>query len=139
MPRSWHQGKGGKDLASMLWESKDALFKIDCKGICIGHYCREAQLSNKLGCIHWKNQYESTLKVFKWMNNMEVQIKDLMKANKVLWLKREPQVEKNLEANDTKLETPTNLCVPEQQQASKQWTLKLQSEVVSCCSLLLWN
>ncbi len=70
---------------------------------------------------------------------MEVQIKDLMKANKVLWLKREPQVEKNLEANDTKLETPTNLCVPEQQQASKQWTLKLQSEVVSCCSLLLWN
>jgi hypothetical protein len=64
MPRSWHQGKGGKDLASMLWESKDALFKIDCKGICIGHCCRKGQLSNKLGCIRWKNQYESTLKVF---------------------------------------------------------------------------
>ncbi len=51
-------------------------------------------------------------KYFKQMNNMEVQIKYLMKASKVFWLKWESQVEEDLEANDSKLETPTNLCVP---------------------------
>jgi hypothetical protein len=50
---------------------------------------------------------------------MEVERKDLMKVGKVLWLKRESQVEEDLEANDTKLETPTNLYVPEQKEASK--------------------
>jgi hypothetical protein len=85
--------------------------------------------------ISWDTFVEKTStnqrsKYFKRMNNMEVQRKDLMKVGQVLWLKWESQVEEDLEANDTKLETPTNLCVLEQQQASKQWTLKLQGDVV---------
>jgi hypothetical protein len=72
-----------------------------------------AEKLNKV--ISWvafvENQHS---KYFKQMNSMEVQRKDLMKVGKVLWLKHESQVEENLEVNDTKLETPTNLCVPEQ-------------------------
>lgn len=97
-----------------------------------------AEKLNKV--ISWATFVEKTdtnqrSKYFKQMNNMEVQRKNLMKAGKVLWLKQESQVEEDLEANDTKLETPTNLCVPKQQQASKQWTLKLQGEVVHLLQL----
>jgi hypothetical protein len=41
-------------------------------------------------------------------------MKDLMKVGKGIWMKRESQVEEDVEANDTKPKTPTNLCVPEQ-------------------------
>lgn len=37
-----------------------------------------------------------------------------MKVGKGIRMKWESQVEEDIEANDTKLETPTNLCVPKQ-------------------------
>jgi hypothetical protein len=36
-----------------------------------------------------------------------------MKVSKGIRVKWESQVEEDVEANDTKPETPTNLCVPE--------------------------
>jgi hypothetical protein len=52
MLKSSHQGEGGKDLAYMLWEGKDALFKIDYKLICMGHCCKKVQKNSELRCIH---------------------------------------------------------------------------------------
>lgn len=87
-----------------------------------------AEKLNKI--ISWATFVEGTntnqhSKYFMLMSNMEVQRKDLMKVGKVLWLKHESQVEEDFKANDTELQTPTNLYVLEQQKASKKWTLKL--------------
>lgn len=87
-----------------------------------------AQKFNKV--ISWATFVEETntnqrSKYFMLMSSMEVQRKDLMKVGKVLWLKQDSQVEEDFEANDTQLQTPTNLYILEQQEALKKWTLKL--------------